>query len=203
VTIDATYREDAVLRDGTVARVRMVRPDDKTALAAAFEKLSPESRYRRFMTAKPRLSEAELRYLTEVDQHDHVAIGAKWRKNGVPEAIGVARYVRLADRPDTAEASVAVVDDAQGLGLGHLLLSRLVTAARERGVHRFTCEVLADNQPMRALLREIAPSASETSDGPTVRLELELDEVAVPLDALFPRQSRLYRFLRFLAGDHS
>src|SRR5207244_92171 len=110
-----------------------------------FAGLSAESRYRRFFSAKDRLSEAELRYLTEVDGVDHFALGALHDGEGA----GVARFVRLRDRPDTAEAAIVVVDERQGCGLGRLLLTRLTEAARERGITRFRSDVLARNQAAR------------------------------------------------------
>ncbi len=159
--IDRDWVEDAVLDDGTRVRVRMVRPEDKTLLARAFDRLSPESRYRRFFAVKDKLSDDELRYLTEVDGIDHVAIGA----TADGEGVGIARFVRLPDRRDTAEAAIVVTDDHQGRGLGRLLLSRLAEAAWERGVVRFRSDVLARNQEARELLLSHAPGAEVVAHG--------------------------------------
>src|SRR6266568_8681079 len=73
---DGRYRETALLRDGSRVVLRLVRPDDKALLRRGFERLSPESRYRRFMSAKSQLTDAELAYLTEVDGWSHFALGA-------------------------------------------------------------------------------------------------------------------------------
>jgi hypothetical protein len=61
------------LRDGSIIELREIRPEDKAALVAGFDRLSPESRYRRFFTPLERLTETDLAYLTEVDHHDHEA----------------------------------------------------------------------------------------------------------------------------------
>lgn len=177
---DEDYAEKVVLEDGTRAQLRLVRPDDKQLMLAAWERLSPESRYRRFFAAKASLSDAELRYLTEVDNVDHVAIGATRRRRGKVEALGIARFIRLADRPLVADAAVTIVDDAQGKGLGKILLSRLIAAGRERGIERFSCDVLADNDGMRGLIRSLVPDAVERSEGPIVTVEMELDDAAAP-----------------------
>ena len=66
--------------------------------------------------------------------------------------MGVARYVRDRDRPESAEVAVAVADGWQGNGVGTLLLRRLVDRAREEGIRRFTALMLADNEPMAHLL---------------------------------------------------
>jgi GNAT superfamily N-acetyltransferase len=103
--------------------IRPIEPSDRAALTAGLARMSPESRYRRFLSPTANLTENELRYLTEVDHHDHEALVAV--EPGQTEGIGVARYVRLQDRPEVAELAVAVVDDKQGQGVGSLLLQRL------------------------------------------------------------------------------
>ena len=64
-------------------------PDDKDAIAAGFERLSPESRYRRFFAPLQRLTARDLEYLTEVDHHDHEAVIGFDAATGDP--VGVAR----------------------------------------------------------------------------------------------------------------
>src|SRR5215217_6859611 len=93
------------LEDGTRILFRHIRPDDKGRLAAGLARLSPESQRRRFLMPKPRFSSTELRYLTEIDGFDHVAVVAVLADD--PEAIvAVARFVRLREDPDSAEAAI-------------------------------------------------------------------------------------------------
>jgi GNAT superfamily N-acetyltransferase len=159
------YRERLALADGTWAELRMVRPEDAALLRDGFERLSPRSRFQRFLSAKPRLSAEELRYLTSVDGEQHVAIGAvTWSPSGREKGMGVARFFRLAHAPEVAEVAITVVDDAQGKGLGRLLMDRLVEAARERGVERFEFRVLAGNVPMYKLVQTLAPCEPEQDD---------------------------------------
>jgi GNAT superfamily N-acetyltransferase len=193
---DADYSEKVLLDDGTRAQLRLVRPDDKQLMLDAWERLSPESRYRRFFAAKASLTDAELRYLTEVDNVDHVAIGATRRRRGKVEALGIARFIRLADRPLVADAAVTVVDDAQRKGLGRILLSRLIAAGRERGIERFSCDVLADNDGMRGLIRSLVPDAVERSEGPIVTVEISLDDAAPP--EVEEHKGLLYRLLALI-----
>ena len=85
------------------------------------------------MAPKARLTEGELRYLTDVDGVDHFAIGAARRHlMSKDEGVGSARFVRIAEEPDTAEPAVTVIDSYQGKGLGSILLQRLIEAAWER-----------------------------------------------------------------------
>lgn len=194
---DESYTERAVLTDGSAVQLRLIRPEDKALMLAAWERLSPESRYRRFLTAKTSLTEAELRYLTEVDNMNHLAIGATRRRKGKREAMGVARFVRIEGRPGVADAAVTVVDDAHRKGLGRLLFSRLIAAARERGIERFTADILATNDGMRGLIRSLVPDAVERSEGPMVTVEMPLPEMAEP-DAV-DRGSLAYRLFALIA----
>lgn len=188
---DPKYAEEVSLRDGTSARLRFLRPSDRERLREGLHRLSPQSRYLRFFTTKDRLTDAELRYLTEVDGENHVAIGAsRVDEDGQEtEGLGIGRFVRLVDEPRVAEPALAVVDDAQGLGLGRLLLLRLICAAQERGVEVFRCDFLAVNQGMQHLLRDVSPDVEFRSDGPVVTAEFRLPNV--PADEPMERAAEL------------
>ncbi|HTE53454.1 MAG TPA: hypothetical protein VK698_21515, partial [Kofleriaceae bacterium] len=103
LSFDQAYAEDRVLEDGTVVHLRLIQPDDKALMLDAWERLSPESRYRRFFSAKTALTPDELRYLTELDHVSHLAIGASCERDGRTVALGVARFIRLVDRPEVAD----------------------------------------------------------------------------------------------------
>jgi GNAT superfamily N-acetyltransferase len=142
-----------LLSDGTRVLIRPVRPDDRTLIQQGFEAWSERSRVMRFCAPKHELSDSELRYLTEIDGHDHVALGALLvRRFRAPEPAGIARFVRLEPGGSVAEAAVAVTDAQHGKGLGRLLLEKLGAAARDAGVTRFRCLVLEENRAMQALL---------------------------------------------------
>lgn len=164
---DDVYEERVTLRTGDVVRVRLIRPSDKEQLAEGMENLSESSRYFRFFLAKSKLTAAELRYLTELDGVDHVALvaGIPQEDGGEDEGIGVARFVRSGDREDAAEAAIIVTDGYQGRGVGTLLLARLGAAARERGIHFFVSEFLSDNEPVRQLLALNYPELELTDQG--------------------------------------
>src|SRR6266496_471383 len=131
----------AVLRDGSAVLIRPIQPADAPLLADGFARLSLKSRQQRFLTPKQELSPAELRYLTDIDHHEHEALGAVSRADG--RGVGIARYVRRAEDPQTAEIAVTVVDDWQGRGLGAELLARLSDRARQEGICRLTALVSA------------------------------------------------------------
>lgn len=173
ITPTATGTGDVELRDGSEIRIRPIRPADRPLLSDAFERLSPESRYRRFLTPVKRLTAGQLAYFTEVDHSDHEALVALAPTG---ELIGVARYIRLAERPEAAEVAVAVVDDWQARGVATELLGRLVSRAREEGIGRFTATCLAENHDVIELLEQLGATSFDHPAAGLFGLEIELPE---------------------------
>jgi acetyltransferase len=152
---------------------RHIRPDDKGRLAEGLARMSPESRRRRFLMPKPRFSSSELRYLTEIDGFDHVAIVAVSAED--PDVFyGVARFVRWQDDPEAAEAAIVVADPLQGKGLGRELGRRLADEARERGVKRFTATLLGENVAAHRLFAAISNRLEARYDGGLEELVAEI-----------------------------
>jgi GNAT superfamily N-acetyltransferase len=141
------------LRDGSSVLIRPIRATDAPLVADIFGRLSDTSRWRQFLAAKKELSPAELRYLTEVDHHDHEALAALDHPRG--RGVGVARYIRFTGKPQAAEVAVTVVDDWQRRGLGTELLAQLSGRARQEGISRFTAVASADNAAAAGLLRTV------------------------------------------------
>jgi RimJ/RimL family protein N-acetyltransferase len=133
--------------------IRPVRRADAALLAGGFARLSARSRRLRFLSPKKELSSAELGYFTDVDHHDHEALGALDHADG--RGVGIARYIRDAADPQAAEIAVTVIDDWQGRGLGTELVAQLSERARSEGIRRFTALVAADNPAMARLLRSV------------------------------------------------
>jgi GNAT superfamily N-acetyltransferase len=175
-----------VLRGGSRVRLRQGRSSDKALLLRGFARLSPESRYRRFLAPAPALSEETVHYLTEIDHRDHEAIAALDDETG--EGVGIARYVRNPQRPDVAEIAVTVIDDWQRRGLGTLLLEVLAGRARAEGISSFTALMLASNQEMLKVLEALGPLRIIDQKAGTVEVE-----VPVPEDGLSPVLRKLLR----------
>lgn len=163
--------EGVTLSNGRRIAIRPIHPDDKGRMVAAFERLSPESRYRRFFEPVQRLSDEDLVYLTEVDHHDHEALVALDETQQM--GLGVARYVRSTEDHSVAEVAVTVVDDWQQMGIGTLLLSRLADRARDEGITRFSALVQADNRQVIDLVRSLGEVRSR-SEGAELMLAIDL-----------------------------
>ena len=142
------------LRDGRRVRLREIRPDDRSEVRQAFDRLSGESRYMRFMSymkeVSPRMlertvnpqKERELGLVAEVDARDGIDI------------VAGARYYIQADG-ETCEFSVTVADGWQRAGLASRLLRELIEGARARGLKRMEGFVLAGNSGMLNLARRL------------------------------------------------
>jgi len=162
------YLAEGRLRDGAPVWIRALRPEDRVAMQAGFGRLSEATIYHRFFQAKRHLTETELRYLTELDFRDHVALVAEITgPDGEHEGVGVGRFVRVAHAGAEGHAEVAftVLDPHQGRGVGTLLLDHLARIARGLGYRVFEAEVMPDNRqmlevfehsglPMREVVRE-------------------------------------------------
>jgi RimJ/RimL family protein N-acetyltransferase len=158
------------LRSGHTVLIRTIRSNDAPALAAAVEQLSEQSRYRRFHTQMPRLNPQMLTYLTDIDHHDHEALVAVAPRSG--DIVGVARFIRDAAAPDTAELAVVVVDAWHRRGLGTLLINQLARRAAEVGIDHFTAEILADNSPTLALVHRLGDPELD-NHGPTTTARID------------------------------
>src|SRR5919202_6198957 len=164
------------LSDGTRVVIRRIRPDDKRLLSKGLHLLPEETRRRRFLGAKPRLSAAELRYLTEVDGEAHLALVAVLADR-LDHIVAVARYVRLPADPATADAAIVVGDPWQRRGLGRRLAIMLADAARLQGIERFSATMLSDNPAALALMRTLSRRLESGAHAGGVR------EVVAPLAA--------------------
>jgi acyl-CoA synthetase (NDP forming)/GNAT superfamily N-acetyltransferase len=163
---------DALLRDGSTVTIRPITPDDAERHVRFFERVDPESKRLRFFTAHPHLSREEVEFFTNVDGVDRVALIAL--RND--ETIAVGRF----DRVDAHSAEVAflVSDAVQGLGIGSLLLDRLVLAAISLGYLRFTAHCLSENRQMLDVFRHSGLSVVVEPQGGETLVELYLVDTA-------------------------
>lgn len=161
-----------VLTDNTRLLIRRLGPRDRDALAALFARLSEESRYRRYLTGKRKLTHRELVYLTDTDGFNHEAVAAVDAGDGA--ILGAARYVRTPERSGAAEVAVEVADEFQNQGIGATLVAEVVRRASDRGILVLTASTLWDNGPARSLLRQLGFVARGSSGG-IIELELNLE----------------------------
>ena len=126
----AAVVHSALMADGTQISFRQVDASDRTAFAALFTRLTPQSRHHRYLTPKRELTPAELTFFTNIDHLDHEAIAAIDQLDG--SIVGVARYVRTADRPDKTWISGTPVSPLS-FPVDIFALLRMCVAQRDTG----------------------------------------------------------------------
>jgi len=153
------------LADGTGVILRPVARIDRDYFRLGLRSMSPASRYHRFFSYLPGLSDAQLRYLTEVDQINHVAWVALAAEPTPAAGLGVARFVRMPEQPAIAEFSFAVIDAMQRKGLGRTLLAMLYLLAAERGVGTLRATCLPENESVVSWLCRLGAKYRGYSEG--------------------------------------
>lgn len=174
------YAAEARLRDGVVVRIRAIRPADKEALSWGFARLSQEAVYHRFFQSRRGLTDQELRYLTELDFIDHVALVVEAKVDGIDRLVAVGRFVRGpgAQRRERAEIAFTVADQFQGRGVATLLLEHLARLAPTVGIRRFEAEVLSDNQQMLDVFEHSGLEVTKQAQEGMVHVVLQLPDPA-------------------------
>jgi RimJ/RimL family protein N-acetyltransferase len=180
MSTELNYREGS---NGAQISLRQLGATDRAGFAALFSRLSPESRYRRFLSPKPELAARELTYLTDVDHRHHEAIAAIDERDG--SIVGTARYVRNPDSANVAEIAIEVVDEFQRMCIGTALAGLTIHQARTSGVTLLTATTLRENRAARALLRKHGFRAVDSQGG-----EIEYELVLQPLTPAFVDSTR-------------
>ncbi len=170
-----------ILRDGSLAEIRLARPEDSGALAAFFAHLSPESRWRRFFTMSAPTPEQIAPLCVSSNPRNCLTLVVTRTQAGEPRIIATGSYLARDER--SAEVAFAVEDAFQGKGLGTLLLERLALLAVQHGLLRLWAVTHIDNRPMLDVFRESGFPITETAD----RGEVEVDLSVVPTEASVAR----------------
>jgi acetyltransferase len=152
----------AQLRDGTVLRMRPLRPEDEPLLHDLAAHMSHEDLRLRFFTPLPGLSHTVAARLSQLDYDRELALLVE--RDGM--ALGVVHFFADPDKL-RAEYAIAVRSDWKGRGVGYLLMTRLIDVARQRGIGELVGEVLRENEPMLQMCHEldftIVPDPSDPS----------------------------------------
>ncbi len=141
------------LKNGIMVFVRFLKPSDKEYLEKGYKELSYKSQYFRFISPPRSLSDKYLRYLTEIDNINHVAMIAFTIEKPLKRAIGVARYIRLIDNPGSAEYAITVADPFQNQGLGTILFNLLIEHAKGNNISNLTGYILSENHAMLNIVK--------------------------------------------------
>jgi GNAT superfamily N-acetyltransferase len=170
------YDEEVDLASGERVRIRAIRPTDKDGLLGLFQALSPRSVYSRFLYRKKDVSPEQLKYFTELDFDNHVALVATIGPDQGEDIIGVGRYVisETESSPRCAEIAIAVADEHQRQGVGHALLERLASIGAAAGLEQFEAVVHGSDGALLRLFEHSGFEVDERTDSGRIQVVLDL-----------------------------
>jgi acetyltransferase len=121
---------------------------------------------------------AMLTKFSHIDYQKEMAFIAVDENSVPPTTLGVVRAVMLPDRDD-AEFAIVIRSDMKGIGLGRLLMQKIIDYSRSAGTHRLIGEILVDNHQMQRLARRLGFTLAPTqSDVIEAALDLRADGAA-------------------------
>ncbi|RYC10928.1 GNAT family N-acetyltransferase [Nocardioides zhouii] len=161
-----------------------MQPEDRELLVDFYGRVSDQSKYYRFFSPMPELSDRDLDRFTQVDHRDRVALILLVAGH----MIAVGRYDTI--RPGYAEVAFLVEDKHQGRGIGQLLLEHLAQAGRERGVEEFVAEVLPDNQAMIHTFRDAGYKVKSAFEDGVMELVFRIDPTDTAIGVMEQREHR-------------
>jgi acetyltransferase len=153
---------------GPLVTVRPIRPEDAEMEKAFVARLSPESRYFRFMDTLRELTPAMLVRFTQIDYDREMAFVATVAGAAGEEEIGVSRYVTNPDA-ESCEFAIVIADDWHRKGLGRRLMTQLIDVARARGLRSMLGHVLAENRGMLSLCQGLGFVIGDSPEGPMLK----------------------------------
>ncbi|MDN5795118.1 MAG: GNAT family N-acetyltransferase [Intrasporangium sp.] len=190
------WEADVVLRDGSVAHIRPITPDDAEALRKFHNAQSEESIYLRFFAPLRELSDRDLHRFTHVDYHNRVALVSTVGD----DIVGVGRF-DLLEGTSSAEVAFNISDRFQGRGIGSVLLEHLAAVAREIGIEKFTAEVLPQNRKMLMVFKDAGYEVVHRVEDGVVDLSFGIEPTeqskAVALSREHRAESRSVRTILF------
>ena len=148
------HEERLVLENGIEVFIRPVLRSDADLLVDLFSRMSAQSVYLRFLRRLHSLPKEMVRRFTQVDYHREFALVAVINRDGRDSIIAVGRYGQNSHEEMT-DLAVAVCDEWQYLGLGKILLVKIVEIAGEHGITRFTGMMDSRNRVIRHILAEL------------------------------------------------
>ncbi|MDO8933857.1 MAG: GNAT family N-acetyltransferase, partial [Rhodocyclaceae bacterium] len=158
--------------DGKTVSIRPIRPEDADMEQEFVKRLTPETKYYRFMNTIRELSQAQLTRLTQIDYDREMAfvatIGSEESVGGEPLEVGVARYATNPDG-ESCEFAIVVADDWQGKGLARRLMGVLIETAASRGLKYMNGDFLGENSRMIAFVASLGFVLSAHPDDPGLK----------------------------------
>ena len=169
-------REWVTLKNGWQVEVRPIRAEDAHLITTFHRQLSEESIRFRYFHNKSNLTQRDLSILSHINYDRQMAfIAEHLSEDGSKEMLGV---VRVWNDPDNirTEFSVIIRDDLQGLGIGSLLMKKMIDYCTNIGTLEMIGKIMVDNHPMRALMKHLGFKSRYNMEEQVIDAVLRLNE---------------------------
>ena len=160
---------DLSLRDGRTVHLRAVAPADEAEILQAFERLSEEARYMRFMRIINAPDRERLRAALASFPEAGIGLVATVPADDGLDIVGSAIAVFSADRT-SCEFAITVAAGFGGVGLATALMIELIDEARRRGLSEMEGFVLSQNRSMLGLAKRLGFSIAYEPGDASVRI---------------------------------
>jgi len=180
------WEADVLLADGGVVHLRPSGPADAESIRAMHGRLSAKTLYLRYFSPVSTVSDEKIATFTDVDYDSRVGLVAELGG----EMIAAGTYHRDAVNDTEAEVALLVEDSQQGRGLGSILLEHLAAAAQERGIHRFTAEVLGQNTTMLRVFKDAGYSDDRRYNFGVIDLAFDIEPTEKSRAVMTAREHR-------------
>ena len=160
--------ETIPIGDGRSFLLRPILPEDEPSLQRGFAKLTPEEIRLRFFVPLKTLSHVTAARFTQIDYDREMALVLT--EKGIPGKTEIYGVVRIIADPDNESAEYAIVvrHDVTAMGLGVLLMRRIIDYARGRGIREIHGDVLRENRTMLKLCNVFGFSKTAVPDEPEI-----------------------------------
>ncbi|MCL2891493.1 bifunctional acetate--CoA ligase family protein/GNAT family N-acetyltransferase [Brenneria tiliae] len=167
--------ETVVLKDNSTCLFRPILPEDEPLLSKFIAKVTKEDLYYRYFSEINEFNHEDLANMTQIDYDREMAFVALRQSEDGAEIIGVTRAISDPDNT-SAEFAVLVRSDLKGLGLGRLLLEKLIGYAKSYGLGRLNGITMPHNQGMITLARKLGFKVDVQLEEGIVTLEFPLKD---------------------------
>ncbi len=170
--------EGAWLKDQRHILLRPIRPEDEPAHKQFVLQVSDEDRYKRFFADVGELGHEELARMTQIDYDREMAFVAVGQDGELKDQIlGVVRAISTPDQSD-AEFAILVRSDLKGVGLGKLMMEKIIRYAKEQGIGQLSGMTMPSNRGMVNLAKRLGFKIDVQMEEGVVNMELPCSQQA-------------------------
>ena len=168
--------EKVALKNGQTVLIRPIKAEDEARHQVFDAALTEEDRYKRYFSQRGKMTHEEMAILTQIDyQREMAFIALRTNEDGEQETLAV---IRASIDPDNIDAEFAMIvrSDQQGLGLGNILLEKLIAYQKDKGTNYLTGMTMISNVGMATLAKKLGFQVQRDIEDGVINMSLKLQE---------------------------